>query len=89
MGYGLTREDIQRLACRIADKSGNKHPFKDGKAGREWFDGFKARHPKLSFRNPQSLLFARAVSANEYVVGDFFAKLGSIYGRLNLITKPM
>ena len=89
MGYGLTREDIQRLACRIADKSGHKHPFKDGKAGRGWFDGFKARHPKLSFRTPQSLSFARAVSANEYVVGDFFAKLGSIYGRLNLITKPM
>lgn len=38
---------------------------------------------------PHNLLFARAVSANEYVVGDFFAKLRSIYGRLNLITKSM
>ena len=79
MGYGLTREDIR----------GHKHSFKDGKAGRGWFDGFKARHPNLSFRTPQSLLFARALSASEYVVADFFAKLESIYGRLNLITKPM
>ena len=39
---------------------------------------------------PHNLIsFARAVLANEYVVGDFFAKLGSIYGRLNLFTKPM
>lgn len=89
MGYGLTREDIQRLACRIADKSGHKHPFKDRKAGRGWFNGFKARHPKLSFCTPQSLSFARAVSANEYVVGDLLAKLGAFICRLNLITKSM
>ena len=89
MGYGLSREDIQRLACNIAEKLGRKHPFKDGKGGRGWFDGFKARHPQLSFRTPQSLSFTRAVSANEYVVADFFAKLGAIYGRLNLVTKPM
>ena len=72
MGYGLTREDIQRLACKTAEKTGCKHPFKDGKAGRGWFDGFKARHPNLSFRIPQSLAFARALSASEYVVADFF-----------------
>ena len=89
MGYGLTREDVQRLACKIAEKTGRKHLFKDGKAGRGWFDDFKARHLKLSFRTPQSLSFARAVPANEYLVSDLFAKLGSIYGRLNLITKPM
>ena len=60
------------LACKIAEKTGRKHPFKDGKAGRGWFDGFKARHPNLSFRIPQSLAFARALSASEYVVADFF-----------------
>ena len=74
MGYGLTREDIQRLACKIAEKTGRKHSFKDGKAGRGWFDGFKAHHPNLSFCNPQSLSFARALSASEYVVADFFCK---------------
>ena len=77
------------MACTIAEKTGRKHPFKDGKAGRGWFDGFKARHPNLSFYTPRSLSFARALSASEYLVADFVAKLGSIYGRLNLITKPM
>ena len=27
--------------------------------------------------------------ANKSVVEDFFAKLGALYGRLNLIAKPM
>ena len=34
MGFGLTREDIMRLAFVIVDRSGRKHPFHDGKAGR-------------------------------------------------------
>ena len=34
MGYGLTREDVQRLACTIVNKTGRKHPFRDRKAGR-------------------------------------------------------
>ena len=45
MGYGLTKEDVQRLAFSIVEKIGYKHLFTDGKAGRGWFDGFKSRHP--------------------------------------------
>ena len=86
MGYGLTKEDVQRLAFSLVEKIGCKHPFNNGKAGRGWFDGFKSRHPQLTFRTPQSLSCARAVAANEF---DFFSKLGAIYGRLNLVTKPM
>ena len=85
----MTKDDVQRLAFSIAEKIGCKHPFSDGKAGRGWFDGFKSRHPQLSFRTPQSLAYSRAVAANEFVIADFFSKLGAIYGRLNLITKPM
>ena len=72
MGYGLTKEDVQRLAFSIVEKIQCKYPFKDGKAGRGWFDGFKSRHPQLTFRTPQSLSYSRAVAANEYVIADFF-----------------
>ena len=72
MGYGLTKEDVQHLAYSMAEKIHCKHPFRDRKAGRGWFDGFKSRHPQLSFRSPQSLSYSRAVSANEYVIADFF-----------------
>ena len=89
MGYGLTKEDVQRLAFSLVEKIGCKHPFNNGKAGRGWFDGFKSCHPQLTFRTPQSLSCARAVAANEFVIADFFSKLGAIYGRLNLVTKPM
>ena len=89
MGYGLTKEDVQCLAFSIVEKIGCKHPFTDGKAGRGWFNGFKSRHPQLTFCTPQSLSYSRAVAANEFVIAHFFSKLGAIYGRLNLITKPM
>ena len=89
MVFEMTKDDVQRLAFSIAEKIGCKHRFSDGKAGRGWFDGFKLRHPQLSFRTPQSLAYSRAVAANEFVIANFFSKLGAIYGRLNLITKPM
>ena len=66
-----------------------KHPFRDGKAGRGWFDGFRARHSKLTIRTPQPLSYCRALCANTQVISDFFGKLGAIYGRLNLVLKPM
>ena len=46
-----------------------------------------ARQPILTLHTPQSLSYARAVSANKETIDDFFAKLGAIFGRLNLITK--
>ena len=89
MGFGLTREDIMRLAFNIVEKCGRQHPFHDGMAGRGWFDGFRARHPRLTLRIPQPLSFCRAFCANEDVIKDFFAKLGAIYAHLNLLSKPM
>ena len=89
MDYRLIKEDVQHLAFSLVEKIGCKHLFNNGKAGRGWFNGFKSCHLQLTFRTPQSLSCSRAVAANEFVLADFFSKLGAIYGRLNLITKPM
>ena len=89
MGFGLSREDVLRLAFKIVDDSGRQHPFTDGLAGRAWFDGFKSRHPSLTIRTPQPLSYNRAACANKETISDFFAKLGGAYGRLNLLSKPM
>ena len=67
----------------IAEKSQKQHPFKDGKAGHAWFEGFLQRHPKLTIRSPQSLSYSRAICANREAVDEFFGKLGSVYGRLS------
>ena len=89
MGYGLTIEDIKVIAFKIADLSGRPHPFKNGRAGRDWYEGFLKRHPQLSLRKPEALSYARAKNANAKVIEDFFAKLAAIYVRLNILTKPM
>ena len=57
-------------------------------AGRAWFDGFRSRNPNLTIRIAQPLSYSRATAANKEIV-DFFAKLGAIYARLNLLSKPM
>lgn len=77
------------VAFKIVEASGRKHPFKDGSAGRAWFDGFRSRHPKLTLRSPQSLSHARASCASHEIVSDFFAKLGAVCAKLNLLSKPM
>ena len=88
MGFGLTREGIMAMAFAIAEKTGRNHPFKSGHAGRGWYEGFMARQAILTLRTPQSLSYARAVCANKETIDGFFAKLGAIFGQLNLIAKP-
>lgn len=57
MGFGLNRETVMEMAYKIVDKTGRKHPFKNEKAGRAWFEGFQRRHPKLTLRKPQPLSY--------------------------------
>ena len=89
MGYGLTREGVMGLAYSIVEKSKRPHPFQNGSAGRAWFEGFMRRRPNLTIRSPQSLSYCRAISANKETITDFFGKIGSLYGKLNLVSKPM
>lgn len=89
MGFGLSRETVMEMAFTIVQKSQRSHPFRDGKAGRAWFEGFQRRHPKLTLRTPQPLSYCRALCSNQETIDDFFGKLGALYGRLNLVSKPM
>ena len=88
MGFGLTREGVMAMEFAIVEKTGRRHPFKSGHAGRGWYESFMARQAILTLRTPQSLSYARAVCANKGTIDDFFAKVGAIFGRLNLIAKP-
>lgn len=46
-----------------------------------------ARNAGLTLRMPQPYMQS-VIIINKEVIADFFAKLGAIYGRLNLISKP-
>ena len=89
MGFGLTRDDVMRTAYTIVERSGRKHPFQNGMAGRAWFDGFKSCHPQLTLHSAQPLSYHRAAAANKETIMDFFAKLGAICACLNFLSKPM
>lgn len=41
------------------------HPFKNGKAGHGWFEGFISHHPKLTLHKPQPLSHCWALCANK------------------------
>ena len=71
MGHGLTVEDVRRTAYHIANTSGWPHPFKDGKVGRDWYDGFVKRFPMLTLRKEEALSYMRAKSADKKVIEDF------------------
>ena len=77
------------VAYSIVEKSGRLHLFTNGMAGRAWFDGFRFRNPHLTMHIAQPLSYCRATAANKEIVNDFFAKLGAIFARLNLLSKPM
>ena len=89
MGYGISREGVMGMAYTIVERSKRSHPYLEGSAGRAWFEGFMRRHPKLTVRSPQPLSYCRVLCSNKDTITDFFGKLGSIYGRQNLISKPM
>ena len=89
MGYGLTVEDIRRVAYVIASNSGRPHPFKNGKASLDWYEGFLRRFPCLTLRKEEALSYMRAKNADEKIIEDFFAKLAAVLARLNLLSKPM
>ena len=48
IGFRVTREGIMGIAYSIVEKTGRSHPFKNGTAGRAWFEGFMRRHPNLN-----------------------------------------
>ena len=89
MGYGLGVEDSKVIAYCIVETTGRPHPFKNGSAGRDWYEGFLKRHPQLTLRKPEALSYARAKNANAKAIEDFFAKLAAVCARLNILSKPM
>lgn len=53
--YGLTIEIVRKIAFTFAEVNHLKHNFdkKSRMAGKDWFYGFKKRHPNISLRRPE------------------------------------
>lgn len=52
--------------------------------------GFYIETPNSFYvRTPQALSYTRAFNATKEILDDYFAKLGAMYARLNILSKPM
>ena len=52
-GIGITRRQLLSRVGELSRKM--KFAVNNGKPGKDWFDGFKRRHPDLSIRNQRNL----------------------------------
>lgn len=71
--YGLTRQDVRKMAYQLAMRNGISNNFKNEMAGRAWLDHFLKRHKdNLSLRRPMGTSYARAQGFNRLAVKEFF-----------------
>ena len=75
--FGMTCVELRKLAFEIAEANGVEHNFSMEKrmAGKDWFKGFKIRHPEVAVRKPEPTSLARAQAFNRPQVSKFFAVL--------------
>ncbi|XP_074107194.1 uncharacterized protein LOC141532639 [Cotesia typhae] len=82
---GLSTEELKQLVVQLADKNNIPHTFNEGRAGKDWIQGFLRRHSSdLSLRKPEATSAMRAESFNQVVVNLFFDLLEKIMNQYNL-----
>lgn len=71
---------MRNLAYSIVEKNNLKNIFNKEikQAGKKWYYGFMARHPKLSLRQPESISISRAKGFNRENVNEFFDLLEAV-----------
>jgi len=81
--FGITKEQLCKLAYELAWKNGLQHPFNKYKraAGDDWFHGFMSRNPILTLRKPESTSIARVMGFRRSEVNRFFDNLKQVYER--------
>jgi len=79
--FGITKEQLCKLAYELAWKNGMRHPFNVDKqsAGDDWFQGFIARNPTISLRKAESTSIARVIGFRRSEVNRFFDNLAQVY----------
>ena len=83
MYFGITKDQLCKLAYELAWKNGIKHSFNVDKqsAGDDWFKGFIVRNPSISLRKPESTSIARVIGFRRSEVDRFFENLAQVYAK--------
>lgn len=89
-GHGLTREGVIGLAYSTVAK--RPHPFRNGSRGRAWFECFMRQNAN-AYNNVSSVIVLLSSSlqhsSKKEAIADLCGKLGSLYGRLNMVSRPI
>ena len=79
MFFGLTMDDVRKLAYQIAERNKLLEGSRDRPVyinrdsfGHDWLKGFLKRHPDIAPRTPEATSAARARGFNRTVVSKFF-----------------
>ena len=72
--FGLTTKDVRSLAYQLVVRNGLPNSFnkQKAKAGKDWLQSFRKRHPELTLIQPEATSAARAMSFNPVNVNKFF-----------------
>lgn len=78
--FGITINDLRRLAYEFATANNIEHRFDDSCkiSGRDWVESFLKRNPHLSFRQSAPISLARAIGFNKTQVQRFYNKLKEV-----------
>ena len=82
-GLGLSKRTMIARAGTLCRTVGLKNNFTNGKPGKAWWAGLKARHPEMTLRRPEKLSTTRSRAMNPTVVGAYFKDLHSHVSSMN------
>ena len=85
-GIGLTRKQVL-LRTSVLCQRLNITRYANFKAGKDWWEGLKRRHPDVVIRKPEKLTSTRARMMNKEVISKYFDDLGTLIEGLNLEEK--
>lgn len=85
--FGLTINDLRRLAYEFAEANKIQHRFNESlkMAGRDWVNSFLQRHPSLCLRQSAPTSLARAIGFNKAQVERFYKNLKEVYNKYNFL----
>lgn len=81
--YGLIIEMVRKIAFKFAEVNQLNNYFDKTSqmAGKDWFYGFKRRHPEISLRKPEFTSLNRITAFNETEVKMFFNNLEAVQAK--------
>ncbi|XP_071133040.1 jerky protein homolog [Mytilus edulis] len=82
-GFGITKRQMLARVGTLVRQMDLKTPFKNGIPGKDWWKGFKNRHPEVVIRKPEKLSTVRSRMLNATVVGNYFKELQTVTEELS------